>query len=32
MLCEGFTEHCFIDQNGKLAKVPRELVEKIEQR
>jgi len=32
ILCEGFTEHCFVSQNGRLAKVPRELVEIVERR
>ncbi|MBM3325289.1 MAG: acyl-CoA thioesterase, partial [Calditrichaeota bacterium] len=30
MLCEGFTEHCFVNPGGKIVKVPQELTKRIE--
>lgn len=30
MLCEGFTEHCFVEPEGKLVKVPSELTRRIQ--
>ena len=32
MLCEGFTEHCFVGQKGKPEKVPKDLAERIQRR
>jgi acyl-CoA thioester hydrolase len=29
MLCEGFTEHCFVNRDDKITRVPQELAERI---
>ncbi len=32
MLCEGFTEHCFVNPDDKITKVPQELAERVARR